>query len=396
MRICFITNQFPPYFSGGDAKVVEYEANCLAKNGHEVYIITNSDIKFRENITLYSIKSKNTLIEKIRKFFGRTFDFDIVAFIRLRQLIKKISPDILHIHNASSMGLAPYIIAKWMKIPVLHTAHDPWIGCPLYHKNESLNICKPSFVKCAFCLLRHKQLPVIRIQPFRNYFLKDTLMIAPSIFMYNNLNSKGYNVRLLRNAVLLDPPIKIHLPNEYDKFKLLFVGRLTKRKGILDILHLIKQLDNTSLFIVGDGPLKNQIMAYIINNNLSDRVIMFNDLSSGELSYLYQYVDSLILFSSWENAPLTILEGLAAGKVIIASNLSSIREITKKNFSFLINDITELHSIIYYLSTHKKEKNLMKQRAKRYYLTNFTLKRHCEQLISIYSKLVANNPFSNR
>ena len=114
-------------------------------------------------------------------------------------------------------------------------------------------------------------------------------------------------------------------PYNNNKINLLSVGRLTFQKGfdiLIDAFNIVlKKIPNAHLTILGEGILKNdfQKQAEIlgIRENIS-----FVGFKENPYPYYY-YSDVYILSSRWEGFPNTLLEALACGTKVVATDCKS-------------------------------------------------------------------------
>ncbi|WP_156865404.1 glycosyltransferase [Marinitoga sp. 1137] len=135
---------------------------------------------------------------------------------------------------------------------------------------------------------------------------------------------------------------KKEISDEFEPKNLLFVGRLVSSKGIKELIKVFKNLIyegyDLHLDIVGDGPLKNELMEYSVKNNLNKKIKFYGwiKLGSKELFEIYRKNDILCLPSYAEGLPLVLLEGMANSNAIIASNVNGIPEIVKNGKNGLL------------------------------------------------------------
>jgi len=125
----------------------------------------------------------------------------------------------------------------------------------------------------------------------------------------------------------------VEFPSE--KLKLCFIASLEYRKGILDLLSVVKNLnakgENITLNIFGEGELKVQINEFIKNNNLNDNVFLkgYSSTISDEIKKCHVTV----LPSYDEGLPLCILESLSVGRIVIATNIAGIPEVITDGYN---------------------------------------------------------------
>jgi glycosyltransferase involved in cell wall biosynthesis len=97
----------------------------------------------------------------------------------------------------------------------------------------------------------------------------------------------------------------------------LYVGQLIPRKGVDILLAAFEQLEGAALWIVGDGPLEELVRSAAAR---CDRVRYLGYQDSAALSSIYDDVDVVVVPSRHEVWGLTVNEGLAHGKPVIATD----------------------------------------------------------------------------
>ncbi len=130
-----------------------------------------------------------------------------------------------------------------------------------------------------------------------------------------------------------------HIPD--DIFLIGHVGRFSNEKNhllLLDIFEQVQKIDkNTKLILVGEGPLKNQIINKIDSLNLQNHVIMCGVLPN--VNEIMQAMDFFILPSTFEGMPLVGVEAQAAGlPVLVSDKVSRDLRITKLVSFFSLNE----------------------------------------------------------
>ena len=109
------------------------------------------------------------------------------------------------------------------------------------------------------------------------------------------------------------------------KFKLIYVGRLTKEAKRVDLLPKIcrgldKKLVRYSMKIVGEGPYENQL-ATDLRSNQNSAVSLIGVVPHSDVLNEITKADCLVLPSDYEGTPHVILEALACGTVVIATKI---------------------------------------------------------------------------
>jgi glycosyltransferase involved in cell wall biosynthesis len=111
--------------------------------------------------------------------------------------------------------------------------------------------------------------------------------------------------------------------------RLLFVGRLTRVKGIAFLLDLLTKEDLSGrswlLDIVGDGPLRNELFRLVSEKGMANRVT-FHGFREDVESFLAR-CDCLLFPSLDEGMGLVLAQALTAGIPVLASDLPAVREL---------------------------------------------------------------------
>ncbi len=114
----------------------------------------------------------------------------------------------------------------------------------------------------------------------------------------------------------------------------LFVGRLVSEKGVDVMLEAFKQVvekpgrENDRLLIVGDGPVRSDLEAFVRENGLGERVTFTGSLRGEELRAAMSRAEIAIVPSTWEE-PMggVTLELLATGRALIVSRRGGHSEV---------------------------------------------------------------------
>lgn len=120
------------------------------------------------------------------------------------------------------------------------------------------------------------------------------------------------------------------------ELKLLSVGSLIKLKGYdttLDALALISPAVNWSLTIAGDGPEKTHLQNKAMKIGVSERVRFVGSKSPDQIVELMRNCDVFLLTSYTEGRPSVVLEAMAAGLGVIATDIEGTRELVSNGVS---------------------------------------------------------------
>lgn len=104
------------------------------------------------------------------------------------------------------------------------------------------------------------------------------------------------------------------------------VGRLAEQKNPGLLLQLLGSCPGAHLALAGDGPLREQLQDIVSKQSLSGRVTFLGSIREAEVRDFLEAIDLFVLPSRFEGHPISLLEAMAAGMPIIASDIPSVRE----------------------------------------------------------------------
>jgi teichuronic acid biosynthesis glycosyltransferase TuaC len=127
---------------------------------------------------------------------------------------------------------------------------------------------------------------------------------------------------------------------------LISVGLLIERKGHHRVIEAMASLPGYTLLIVGEGPERSRLEAMIERRGLADRVRLLGSRPHAELPALYGAADALVLASSREGWANVLLEAMACGTPVIASNIWGNPEVVRTAAAGLITENNTAEGIV--------------------------------------------------
>ena len=119
---------------------------------------------------------------------------------------------------------------------------------------------------------------------------------------------------------------------------LISVGYLIDRKGHHRTIEAMKSLSEFELIIAGEGPDRAKLQAQIDQGGLADRVRLLGPRPHAELPALYNAADAMVLASSREGWANVLLEAMACGTPVVASNIWGNPEVVQNRNAGVIYD----------------------------------------------------------
>lgn len=205
--------------------------------------------------------------------------------------------------------------------------------------------------------------------------------------IYNGINLSKFTdvVPTLRKELGLDLNIPI----------IGIVARLVPEKGyeyaINAFYHVLKTYPEARLVIVGDGNLRESLKKMCIDLDIQGKVEFLG--YRRQVESLISDFDVFVLPSISEGLGLALLEAMALGKPVIASEVGGIPEVVKNNSNGILvspgNDKALAESIIKVLS-NKTDSRIMGEKGQKTVLEKFSSNAMIEKTIQIYKKILVD------
>lgn len=265
---------------------------------------------------------------------------------RLRGMIRAFRPDVAHVRNIYH-HLSPSILweLRARSVPVIYHLNDFKLICPSYNLLNQGAACE----RCRegqfwHVVQRHcysGSTAARLVLAAEAYFHKwigtyrhcVDLFLAPSHFVKQKLVQAGWPED--RIAVLPHFQRAANHPPQppEENAPILYFGRLSPEKGLMDLLHAMRPLPGVLLQIAGDGPQRAALESLAQQLNLHN-VEFLGHVTGTSLTRLIAHASFTVLPShAYETLGKTILESYAAGRPVVASDLGSRRELVESGIT---------------------------------------------------------------
>ena len=405
MRVLLV-NKFH-YLKGGSEKYYFELGDLLKQHGHE--------------IAFFSMKSDKNIKTNEKEYFVDEIDlnngsklkaFDVIYSKenkrKMLQAIEDFKPDIIHLNNFQRQ-LSESIVeaANEKNVPIIFTAHDVQAICPAITMLDSEKCI------CELCK-KGKYLNCIKKKCVKDSLLKSILAAVEGEYyrikkVYNKkidwivTPSKFYKQKMIEDGMKEDHITAIHNFIELDKYNLelqddgyaLYIGRLSKEKGILNLIEAFSSIEGRKLFVAGDGPEKQRIEEIIKERHLKDRIILLGHINQEEVKQYLSKARFVVVPSIWyENCPYSVMETLAIGKPVIGANIAGIPELVEDKVNGLLykyDSVSDLESKMKILYENPELAKEYGKNAKKIAIDNYGKEKYYNQIIDIYNKVLKEN-----
>ena len=297
--------------------------------------------------------------------------FNPAVIFHLLNVIKKIQPEIIHTHL-----FQPRIYTTFAHLLYRR-------GVLITHKHSIVNPRKHHIfmlLEMVTILFNNKVIAIS--ESVKKSLNKYEFIPKSKIFVLtNSIDCKKFNEAFKQRAYPIDKSIVIGT-----------VGRIERVKGIKYLLLamkiILRQYSNARLEIVGDGSELNELKLLAEKLGISNSVIFFGKLAHPIPNY--SRMDIFVLPSLLEGFGIVLLEAMAAGIPVIATNVHGIKEVVIDGKSGILippkNPEAIAKSVLRIIEDPRLSKDLVEEGFKRARL--FDIQEHLLKLENLYNSLL--------
>lgn len=356
MRVLHITETM----ASGVLKYIQEVVNVKGSETDEHYIVyskrtyTPIDLQklFPDGVHLINvdIKMKRGFFESIKTLYLQ---------------IRKINPDVIHLHSSIAGFIGRMITLCFPNIKVFYTPH----GYSFLMTNK------------------HKLTRVIYwlVEFMMSQFIGNIIACSKSEYKFAKKLSLFRKVFLLENCINVLNFQKETTSSLYKQ--VIGVGRMEEQKDprlFIEIAALLRQMDSSVKAVwIGDGSLKTECEE--LNRSLNAEVIFTGWLSNEETLEYLQRSTVFLQTSKWEGLPYSVLEAFAVGLPVVASDINSHRDLIGNSYlGFIAKDKKQYIDYTVALLNDGGLSNIVSETNKRKLEQNYIT--FSQELHSIYSE----------
>ena len=322
MKALFYTREFPPYVYGGAGVHVEYLATELAKL-MEIDVRCFGDQDGKDgNLSVKGFPFENAAFDNSNDKLKAVFK-TLSTCIQMNA--DEVDADIVHCHTWYAQFAG--IVAKLCYgIPLVITTHSleplrPWKREQLGRGYDASSWVEKTAIEMADAIIAVSE--------------------ETKVDVLNNFNVDENKVKVIYNGINLQEYVVTDKVSTLEKYGIdqskpfvLFVGRITRQKGIIHLVNAVKYIDPDTQIVLCAGAPDTPEIAKEMEDSVSavklerDNVIWIDVmLDKAEVIQLYSHADVFCCPSIYEPFGIINIEAMACETAVVASAVGGIKEV---------------------------------------------------------------------
>ena len=315
---------------GAEALVKDY-AIRMCEDGNKVIIVVKFAVKHTATFRLLEERAIDIIpIYDQFGIFARLLNRivpQLIPSLKLRKIVKKYNPDVIHVHLGLLHTLAP--IRKCLRnVKVFYTCHN--------EADRFLGNLRPKEHLAALKLLQTNNLQIIALHDEMRKEI-NTLLNTDSTIVVRN----GIDVRRFLNVPESKSEIRRSINVPEDAFVIGHVGRFDDVKNHAYLIRVFREVfkmnNNSFLLLIGSGPMERKIRQELGELNILDKTVILSHRR--DMPRLLKAMNVFVFPSLFEGFSIALLEAQASGlRCLISTKVNKESFVTENAIAMDVSD----------------------------------------------------------
>ncbi len=386
MNVGLFSETYYPEINGVATSVYMLK-NELEKRGHNVYVFTTTTPGAPEH------EHNVFRVPSIPFIFITERRVGLFYQPRLAHVIKRLNLDIIHTHTEFSLGIFGRIMARELRLPVVHTYHTIYEDYTHYLTHfKALDRRAKAFARTytKVCCNTVEQVVVPTEKTKKllmTYSVHKDISVVPTGIDLDKFERSRYSeaeVHQLRESFGIRPEDKV----------LLYIGRVSQEKNIEEIITAMPEyMASRSLvkfLVIGSGPALERLQAMVEELGLKERFIFAGAKPWDTIGLYYQLGDVFVSASRSETQGLTYIEAMASGLPVVAREDRCLEEILEQGVNgYTFSDVKGLYyglDQVLFLDQETDYRGNAIEKVKKYSMQEFA-----HQIEKVYQQVISRD-----
>jgi glycosyltransferase involved in cell wall biosynthesis len=355
---------------GGESHLLSLVEN-LDRSRFEPVVLSFTDGPMIERLKAMGVPAHVIYTEK---------PFDVSKWKAVKQFIREQKVDLVHAHGTRAASNVLWTCRR-MKLPVIYTVHG-WS----FHQDQKPMVRRLRILGEKY-ITRRSNLN-ISVSASNQQSGKNYIPSFKSIVINNGIDPKKFDPK----KQFRDIRSELNIPK--DEVLVLFIARFTSHKQPLSLIRAFAQAlpsnPKMHLLLTGDGDQKEEAVTLIKELGLEHKITL--QPFRQDVPDVLASADIFVLPSLWEGLPIGLLEAMAMGKAIIASNVDGTSEIIRHNHNGLLvetaNLVSNLSSALVQLSHDENLRHQFSRKAIETVMEKYNAEDMTRKIEEVYEKIV--------
>jgi glycosyltransferase involved in cell wall biosynthesis len=335
-----VTTFYPPYNFGGDGMAVQRLSRALVRRGHQVTVIHDADAYevlsprpapadtgSGDGVNVVTLRSR---LPALSLLLTQQAGRPVVNGRRIARLLAEGRFDVINYNNVSLVG-GPGVLALGRGVKI-YSALEHWLVCPTHvlwrHRREP---CTGR--QCLRCVLRYRRPP--QLWRYTGLLARQLENVDAVIAMSEFSRDKHREFGLARAMEIVpgflpaDDPTSAAEPSPHPRPYFLFLGRLTRIKGLDDVIPVFRDGPGADLVVAGEGEEERRLRELA---GSSPRIRFVGRVPGRQIAAYYRHALACIVPSAgYETFGFVLIEAFREGTPVIARRIGPFPEMVNRS-----------------------------------------------------------------